>query len=283
MSARLVSIVVLAAALASGTSAQGDAHGQAIPAVEDLMDRVGRYVQQSEKRLAVVISEEDYRQEVLRWTGRSARRVRRTIRSEMLLMWLPEERVWFSVRNVLNVDGRRIPDSKERLDRAVSDPAPGMASRLRQLQKEGARFDLGPVFRTSGNPTLVLQFLLPANQGHFTFTRVGQERVGGDHAWKVTFAEREGPTVFRVNGEDMVSSGAIWVRESDGTVVRTNLKLARPTQILVSITVDFQRNAKLDLWVPSRMEEHYGEATACWARYSNFRRFETSGRVVQPE
>jgi hypothetical protein len=74
--------------------------------------------------------------------------------------------------------------------------------------------------------------------------------------------------------------------DGDGTLVRTNLKLTTPTLMDVSITVDFQRDLKLELWVPSRMEERYddsGESTTCSARYSNFRRFETSGRLVTPE
>lgn len=55
------------------------------------------------------------------------------------------------------------------------------------------------------------------------------------------------------------------------------------------IEVDYGRDAKLDMWVPTRMHETYlqsrstmiNEAIDCVATYSNFRRFETSGRIVK--
>jgi len=54
--------------------------------------------------------------------------------------------------------------------------------------------------------------------------------------------------------------------------------------------VTYQRDRKLDMWVPARMRETYLETAAstvvervsCEATYSNFRRFETSGRIVEP-
>ena len=58
-----------------------------------------------------------------------------------------------------------------------------------------------------------------------------------------------------------------------------------------SIEVDYQPDMKLDMWVPGRMHETYLEMRAstvtdsigCEATYSNFRRFETSGRMVVPK
>jgi hypothetical protein len=49
------------------------------------------------------------------------------------------------------------------------------------------------------------------------------------------------------------------------------------------------RDAKLKMWVPARMRETYvdragtrnEERIECTATYSNFRRFETSARIVQ--
>jgi hypothetical protein len=54
----------------------------------------------------------------------------------------------------------------------------------------------------------------------------------------------------------------------------------------VTIAVTFDRDSRLDVWAPARMDERYdelsGNSTTCTARYSNFRRFETSGRVIGP-
>jgi hypothetical protein len=220
----------------------------------------------------------------------------------MLLWWLPDERVWLSVRNVLSVDGKPVQDSEQRLQRALgvspdpAVPAPGAmpeddeqpgagvsrTARLHRLQEEGARFDLGPVHRTTSNPTFVLQFLAPDNQPHFMFARERSERVGGARASKFSFVEGRRPTVVRVDGKEVVSTGAVWLRDVDGAVLRTDLTLKISGQTTASITVDFQRNKKLAVWVPSKMVERYGDVT-CMSTYSNFRRFETSGRLVDPK
>jgi hypothetical protein len=203
----------------------------------------------------------------------------------MLFMWLSQQDVWLSIRNVQIVDGRAIPDSSGRLDRALAAPGFDYVSKLGQLKAESARFDVGQVWRTTGNPTVVLRFLVPGNQTHFTFTRKGEERIGGQPVTKLAFAEHDRPTAIDFNGGGVLSIGAIWVRPSDGTVVRANLKLTTATLLAVEITVDFQRDPKLELWVPARMEERYDDyrtSTTCSARYSNFRQFETSGRLISP-
>jgi hypothetical protein len=52
------------------------------------------------------------------------------------------------------------------------------------------------------------------------------------------------------------------------------------------ITVNYGRNSKLDMMVPMTMHESYSglkgipEWVECEATYTNFRRFETSGRIV---
>ena len=97
-------------------------------------------------------------------------------------------------------------------------------------------------------------------------------------------------------------TGSLLVRVADGVVVTSILKLAgRGTTPDVSITVDYRRDAKLDLWAPVRMEERYqtvvvaGNAGSTMrdqtkfnriqavATYTNFRRFETSGRIITPK
>ena len=113
----VTAIAFIVAALTSAPRGVGD---QGAPTVEDVLDRAGNYVRQLEEHLAVVIGDETYRQDV--WSrprpggrGGASHVIGRTIRSEMLFMWLSQENVWLSIRNVLMVDGRPIPDSKARL------------------------------------------------------------------------------------------------------------------------------------------------------------------------
>jgi hypothetical protein len=258
--------------------------------LDELLVRSGVYVQGLQDRLAVVIADETYVQDV--WS-RSARRgsgtgriMSRTIKSEMLFMQLPQADVWLSIRNVLMVDGHPVADSKERLDRALAAPGFDYVSRLRAIDAESARYDIGHVWRTTGYPTLALRFLLPPYRSRFTFAAAGEERVGGEIVSKVRFTERERPTVIQVNDSNVPSAGMIWVRRADGAVVRTSLTLTTPSNMKVSIAVSFGRDPRLDVWVPARMDERYeeisGDSTTCSARYSNYRRFETSGRLIVP-
>jgi hypothetical protein len=257
---------------------------QAPDPVQDLLKRSNQYVQELEKQLAVVIADETYVQAL--W-ARGARQIAsRTIKSEALFMQLPNEDVWLFVRNVLNVDGRAVADSKDRLDRVLAAPGFDYVARLRAIDAESARYDLGQVWRTTGYPTLALRFLLPAYQPRFTFTASGQDRIGGEPVSKIRFAERDGPTVIQVNAANVRSSGIMWLRPSDGGVVKTFVALALPSSLKVSIDVNFAIDARLGLLVPVRMDERYdeisGSSTRCSARYSNFRRFETSGRLIVP-
>lgn len=275
------------------------------PAPPQLLARAGEYVRRFQLEFAAIVSDEDYRQHVVSRQYStpppaslddvrrlpSTSRQRRT-RSEMLFLWMPDETAWLTVRNVLTVDGRPVPDSQNRLSDALGDTSVDRRTRLRRLRDEGARFNLGSIFRNLNFPTLALQYLDPALQSRFTFTSAGRERINGVETEKIGFDERSRPTFIQEDGADRVSRGAMWVADADGTVVRTRLELRIPLrETVVSVEVDYRRDARLDMWVPSRMHETYQhsrqsvlvENIDCVATYSNFRRFETSGRVILPK
>jgi hypothetical protein len=252
---------------------------------EELLSRVGKYVQELEDHLAVVIADETYHQDVWTkgWRG-DQQTASRAIRSETLFMSLTQDGTWLSVRNVLSVGGRSIQeDSKGRLDRILKSPGLDYFSQLLLLKAESARFDIGQVWRTTGDPTLVFRFFLPANQSRFTFGKPRHEKIDGIDVVKVAFDEREHPTAIDYNGQDVLSHGAVWIRPDEGAIVRTYLKLTTNKPLDVSVVVSFSRDARLNVWVPHRMEESYDDGrqrTTCTATYANFRRFETSGRLI---
>jgi len=255
-----------------------------------LLSRAGTYVRGFEHDFALVVSDEDYRQRV---SGRlyPSSRNRRT-RAEMLFMWIPEQAGWLTVRNVLSVDGRDVPDSQARLNEALDDTTTARVTRLRRLLNDNARFNLGQILRNFNYPTLALSYLDPEMQPRFAFTPAGHERVNGAAVSKVEFDERTRPTVIQENGADRFSQGAIWIADRDGAIVRTRLDLRIPLkETIASIEVDYARDPKLEMWVPVRMHESYlqsratmiNESIDCVATYSHFRRFETSGRIVTPK
>ena len=123
----------------------------------------------------------------------------------------------------------------------------------------------------------------------------GEDTIDGVAAWKLAFAEKAMPTVVTVDRHDTFSKGEIWLTSS-GIVLRTHLTIENPvTSLRSSFVVTYGRDLKLAGWVPVRMEETYSQrppasvsdrlATeiTCVATYSNFRRFETSGRIITPK
>ena len=103
-----------------------------------------------------------------------------------------------------------------------------------------------------------------------------------------------------LNGADVASRGSVWIARDEGTVLETELAQSNEAIHLVAqIRVTFRRDAALAMWLPVRMAEDYkqqqlgwwgtpprtaivNETIECVATYSNFRRFETSGRIVPP-
>ncbi len=274
------------------------------PALAQILARAGEYVRRFQLEFAAIVSDEDYRQNVtsrqystpppasLRDVERllSTSRQRRT-RSEMLFLWMPDETAWLTVRNVLTVDGRPVPDGQNRLNDALGDTSVGRRTRLRRLLNESARFNLGSIHRNLNFPTLALLFLDPALQSRFAFSSAGRERINGVETEKMKFDERSRPTFIQDDGTDLVSRGVMWVADADGAVARTRLELRVPLrETVASVDVDYRRDARLDMWVPSRMHETYVQNRASVrvesidsvATYSNFRRFETSGRIIPP-
>ena len=279
--------VVIAAALALTLQPPPAAE----PPLTALLARAGQHVRRFEQQFALVISDEDYQQHAggRTYIGPQHRRTR----AEMLFLWMPDEATWLTVRNVLSVDGREVAGSPNRLASAVGAPGAERGTRLRRLIDDNARFNVGRTFRNFNYPTLVLSFLDPAMQPRFTFVLAGRERVHGMDSWKVNYQERTTPTIIQGNGMDRISRGTVWIADGDGVLLKTHLELRSPraeSNAWATVDVEYQRDSRLDIWVPVQMREKYmemrgsaveekigGEAT-----YSNFRRFETSGRVTEP-
>src|SRR5262245_11650964 len=283
---RLVLPVVLLASLT--TAGQRATQSDPQQPLTALLMRAGAFVRSTEVCLSTVIADETYQQDLYPPSiPRSGNRtLSQTLHSEVLFLWLPEKNGWLFVRNVRGVNARIIPDSGDRLDRLLRDSRTDAIQYLQQLEEERSRFNIGPP-RTTSDPTLGLQFLDPANQSRFTFSQIGQEKVDGSSATLIAFVEHQRPSAIHVNNVDAPASGTFWVSQSDGTVLRTEINLTTLMLRMVSIRVDFQKDAHLDTWVPVHMTEQYqratdGELTVTKASYGNFRRFDTSVRVVRP-
>jgi len=270
------------------------------PVLQDLLQRAGAYVRQLEIDFSTVIGDEEYGQKgVLRTASGNGSRTRR-MGSEMSFMWMPDEMVWLSVRNVLRLDGAPVADSRARIDAALTDSTPGRTSQLRALRNEGARFNIGRIGRNFSDPMLGLQVVDPRMQPQFFFMHAGSERVGGVETVRISFTEHAHPTLINrgSDGQDLPAHGDVWIDVREGVVHRTRLITDDSKfDTHAEITVTFARDKKLDRWLPVRMDETYVqqgvtvgdspssagaflERIECVARYGNYRRFETSARVL---
>jgi hypothetical protein len=257
------------------------------PAPQELLPRMRAYVAEYEKALAGIVAEETYQQIFSQRTAAypaPVRLTRREMRSEIGFAWFPEPGTWFGFRDVLEVDGKVIPDRQSRLEQLFVDRRFPSDEQLARVAEASARFNIGPVRRNFNLPTMTLLIASPANAGRCSFELRGYDVIDGVRVAMIAFAETASPTLITREGHDWRSRGLLWIEPDSGRIWRTDLQLS-DRDMEVRLTTWFDLDERLNLLVPVRMREMYDypersdayvEATA---EYSNVRRFrvETTG------
>ncbi len=189
-----------------------------------------------------------------------------------------------AVRDVVEVDGRVVGDRTRLAGLLHSDRRASWAD-ARAMLDEGARYNLAPGTRNFNLPTVALFFLHPDLQARFKWERTSSPESA---VWEVDFRERDRPTVIRLRrGSDgridpVYSRGRIWINPSTGIVQRTVLELTL-ARVRYTLTTEFAPSAAVDLVLPVRLTERYEtaeEIVTGTATYSNYRRFQTTGRLL---
>jgi hypothetical protein len=260
------------------------------PDLKALLRRAGEYAVEYHDRFTALVAEERYVQR----TGPDPRRPtmgrafverERTLRSEYVMVRdFAGEGSWLGVRDVIEVNGEPVRD-RERLHALLEDTSRPLAARIRSLADLEAKYNLGDVYRTINIPTLPLEFLLPDRQPRFRFKNAGPTTLGGVPAVRVTFDEREHPTIIRSpSGQSAPSHGSFWFDPQTGAVLRSELRVSPAYGIAVDaiIVVTYTRSDRFDMLLPEDMNEIYftrGDRIEGHASYSNYRRFETDVRI----
>jgi hypothetical protein len=277
----------LGVALVMGLAASGMA--QTPP---DLLARVAAYVGEFARSFGSVVAEERYEQTIRRVPGSNTTSVQRgntgpiqtTLVSDFLLVQIPGEG-WLPFRDVFERDGEQVRDREERLAKIFLSGSRTSLDQARAVMDESARYNIGNVQRNINVPTLVLTLLTDDHRGRFSY-KVGKV---DDDGTVVEFRETTRPTFVRTtNDNDLPVNGRVWVDAETGTVRRTELH-AVDTSVEAHITVTYQLDAGLGVWVPARMDERYrrGRDTVevrGRATYSRFRRFQvkTTENIDEP-
>lgn len=258
---------------------------QSSSALDTRLSRLDQYLSEYEPRLSQVIADEDMSQ-TRPARSRAASPFRHQLKSEVAFVRLPGDGAWLGYRNVKSVNGRSVSQSSDRLLELLAR-GPDEQRRAAIIARESARHNLGGP-RTINVPTLPLEFLHPRNRTRLTFTLLSMEQVGGRQLRRIAFEETQRPTLVRGPAdEDLSSYGSAWIEEGSGRVLETEVRLYAPAVGRGArdavIHVWFAEQTTLGFLVPSRMQEIFAidnDQGRSDARYSNFRAFSTSARIV---
>ena len=259
-------------------------------------DTVVRYMQES----ATILADEGCRQRTCRSaftpgtmglakTIETVTTGQRRWKAELALLQLPDEASipWLEIRDVLEVDGQALPDREARLQRLFYSDPKWKVTRARDIVEESAKYNLGAARRTINTPAIPLLILHGPNQSRFTFDKAGEAKVDGVAAWKVEFREQRRPTLFGAADTrwDMPSAGTFWIVPDTGEVLRAQLVCGAMAE--TKLTVTYRRHPEFGLVLPAEMTERASAVEDEWVEgrcsYSNFRRFQTSGRLLPPK
>lgn len=251
----------------------------AAPADPPEVLRVRHYLSSYQRAFAAVIADETTTQTV----RRGAQPVQtQTSRGEFFTTFAGSDGIWMSVHDVTEVEGRQVEDRVD-LTTLLATRSPSAVGP--ELARANARFNIGPILRNFNEPTLALQLLAPRMAGAISFSIERQRGLAAADA-KLTIAAKladRAPFVGSARGR-RVSTRAIFIVEPDtGRILETSLSVD-DGEIEALLETEYARNERLELWLPAVFKETYtrrDESTMVTTRFSNYRRFETKGRIVQ--
>ena len=260
---------VLVTALAVATL-EGGPETSAQPALDDLIDRAGRYVVSYESAFWLLAMDEEYVQWLERPTnpggnlspnnpggGMVAGRQesRRIVKADYLLVQAGPGRGWLPFRDVLSMNGGEVHLQEDRLVRLFRSGNPDAFDLAAEVHEASRKHDVGNVTRTINIPMLGMMLLHPDVRERFTFKHEGDESIGGREVERIAYRETRRPTLIKTTrGRDLAATGRMWIESSTGTVVKTELIAADP-MVRAQVTVTFRRDGELAIWVPEKMEE----------------------------
>jgi formylglycine-generating enzyme required for sulfatase activity len=269
------------------------------PALDDLLNRAAWYLDYFIDQFENVVAEESYVQDASTplpsyspiggrggsiLPGPSAaelgRARHRDLRSDFLLVKSPDTLALVAFRDVISVDGVAVRDRQQRLAKLFLDAPADTMTQAQRIGDEGARYNLGNMRSTLGNPVLGLGVLQFSYQSRFKFSLGKEDRSVGPGVWIVEYQETASPAMIRgeANG-DLFAHGRVWVDSTNGSVLKTELQVEQPT-VRAQIVTMFRVDERFTIAVPSEMREQYsfnsGSKITTVARYGRFRRFDVT-------
>ena len=129
--------------------------------------------------------------------------------------------------------------------------------RAERIREEGARYNLGNMRSTLGNPVIALGVLQQTYQPRFHFSLGKEDKNFGAGVAVVDYKETHSPAMIRGEaGSDLPAHGRVWIDAATGRVLKTELQVEQPA-VRAMITTTFQAEEKSGIAVPLEMREQY--------------------------
>ena len=286
--------VTLSAVIAEAAAPQPAARAS----LEVVLDRAAWYLESFVDEFENVVAEETYIQDssvlvpsfspivgrgrgsALPSTSEMLRSRNRDLRSDFLLVKSHDTSALVPFRDVIAVDGVAVRDREARLAKLFMNASTDAMAQAEQIREEGARYNLGNMRSTLGNPVLALGVLQRSYQSRFRFLLGKDDKNVGPGVAVVEYREAASPAMVGGEaGRDLMSHGRLWIDTASGRVVKTELQVEQPA-VRAIITTTFQLDDRSGIAVPLEMREQYtlanGNRVNMVATYGRFRRFDVS-------
>jgi len=287
--ARAVGAALTAAVLAGGglsaVTPRMDLPQAQAPVVDLTADGVAaaasKYVAEYQQAFAFVVAEEVYQQQLIE-DGVPTQM--RRIEGELYMTYLSADDEWITVHDVVTVDGRPLAD-REDLARLVQ--AGDVRGAVDRVANRNAAFNIGTIIRNFNEPTLPLLILTEKRLKHSRFRRTRLDNDGDTTLVTLSFEEKERPTLIAsATGGAVYSKGTFLIEAGTGRVRATTIEL-EDGRVKARLSTTYAPDERLGLWVPVTFSEHYErdhrggkrEVVTGESVYTNYRRFEGSGRI----
>jgi hypothetical protein len=250
------------------------------PSAASVLAAATQYLADYQDQLRFLVADEQYDQQIFDASGNPTDR--RRMEGEFFVTFAPELETWMSMHDVSTVDGQPVAE-REDLSRLLQ--AGPLADVSRRLVEQNARYNIGRVFRNFNEPTLALQVLGGRRRTHFKFDRRAVAVDADAVVVTLAFKETDRPTLVRgTDGKDVPASGELTIEAGTGRIRRTEMRFTYGS-VRAQLTTTYEREPKLDIWVPTHMTERYEDTKSpkqvivCDATYTNYRRFEVRVRI----
>jgi formylglycine-generating enzyme required for sulfatase activity len=202
----------------------------------------------------------------------------RDLRSDFLLVKSPDTEALVPFRDVIQVDGIMVRDREARLAKLFLSASSDTMVQAEHIREEGARYNLGNMRSTLGNPVLALGVLQQSYQARFRFSLAKKDTGFGPGVAVVEYKEVGSPAMIRGEaGRDLPAHGRVWIEITTGRVLKTELQVEQPA-VRAVITTTFRGEERSGIAVPQEMREQYtflnGNRVNTVATYGRFRRFD---------